>query len=132
MKRLALVSVLAFLLIAAARSNEAVPLGVRVSVQPSTLDPYQLLRRTRPETYTCRASVYDATQERFEFAAPEVIVAAGERQTAVEVKDGLEVIFTVAVSRQSDRAATEVMAKRGDKIVLQQKSDVVLRAPRSR
>ena len=132
MKRLAIVSVLAFLLIAAARSNESVPLGVRVSIQPSTPGPYQLLRRTRPDTYTCRPSVYDATQERFEFAAPEVIVAAGKRQTAVEVKDGLEVTFTVAVSRESDRAATEVVARRGDRIVLQQKSDVVLRTPLSR
>jgi hypothetical protein len=130
MKRLAIVSVLAFLLIAAARSNEAVPLGVKVSVQPAEHNPYRLLRRAGPETYTCVASVYDATQERFEFVAPEVTVAAGERRTAVEVRDGLEATFSVAVSKQNDRAATEVMVKRGDKIVLQQKSDVVLRAPR--
>lgn len=131
MKRLAIVSVMAFLLIAAARSNDAVPLGVRVSVQPTTYSPYHLLRRAGPDTYTCVASVYDATNERFGFAEPEVIVAPGQRRTATEVRDGLEVTFTVAVSKQNDRAATEVVAKRGDKIVLQQKSDVVLRAPGS-
>src|SRR6185503_3153965 len=129
MKRIAIVSVLAFLLIAAMRTNDAVPLGVQVTIAPSTHDPYQLLRRATPETYTCRAFVYDATNERYGFASPEVIVAAGERQTTTERADGLEVTFTVGVSKENDRAATEVVAKRGDKIVLRQKSDVVLRGP---
>ena len=129
MKRIAIVSVLAFLLFAAMRTNDAAPLGVQVSIAPSTHDPYQLLRRATPETYTCRATVYDATDERYGFAAPEVIVAAGERQTKTEVRDGLSVTFTVAVSKENDRAATEVVAKRGEKIVLRQKSNVVLRTP---
>ncbi len=129
MKRIAIVSVLAFLLFAAMRTNDAVPLGVQVSIAPSTHDPYQLLRRATPETYTCRAFVYDATDERYGFAAPEVIVAAGERQTATERTDGLAVTFTVAVSKENDRAATEVVAKHGDKIVLRQKSDILLRTP---
>lgn len=129
MKRIAVVSGLAFLLFAAMRTNDAVPLGVQVSIAPSAHDPYQLLRRATPDTYTCRAFVYDATDERYGFATPQVIVAAGERQTATELRDGLEVTFTVAVSKENDRAATEVVAKRGDKIVLQQKSDIVLRGP---
>jgi hypothetical protein len=129
MKRIAIVSVLAFLLFAAMRSNDAVPLGVQVSIAPSAHDPYQLLRRATPETYTCRATVYDATDERFGFANPEVIVAAGERQSKTEVGNGLEVTFTVAVSKENDRAATEVVAKRGDRIVLRQKSNIVLRTP---
>ena len=129
MKRLAMVPVLALLLLGAIRSNDAVPLGVRVSVAPSVHDEFQLLRRATPDTYTCRASVYDATDERYGFVAPEVIVAAGERQTKTEARDGLEVTFTVAVSKDNDRAATEVVAKRGEKIVLRQKSDIVLRTP---
>lgn len=129
MKRIAIVSVLAFLLFAAMRTNDAVPLGVQVSIAPSVHDPYQLLRRTTPETYTCRAYVYDATDERYGFASPEVVVAPGERQTKTEVREGLSVTFTVAVSKTNDRAATEVVARRGDKIVLRQKSNVVLRTP---
>ncbi len=130
MKRVALVSVLAFLLFAAMRSNDATPLGVRVTVAPSQRDPYQLLRRVTPETYRCSAVVYDATDERRGFASPEVIVAAGERQSKTVVVEGLEVTFSVAVSRGNDRAATEVVGKRGEKIVLRQKSDVALRAPK--
>jgi hypothetical protein len=129
MKRIAMVPVVALLLLGAIRSNDAVPLGVRVSVAPSAHNEYQLLRRATPDTYTCRASVYDATDERYGFVAPEVIVTAGERQTKTEVRDGLEVTFTVAVSHANDRAATEVVAKRGEKIVLRQKSDIVLRTP---
>jgi len=129
MKHIAMVPVLALLLLGAIRSNDAVPLGVRVSVAPSAHDEFQLLRRATPDSYTCRASVYDATDERYGFVAPEVIVAAGERQTKTEARDGLEVTFTVAVSMDNDRAATEVVAKRGEKIVLRQKSDIVLRTP---
>lgn len=129
MKRIAIVPVLALLLLGAIRSNDAAPLGVQVSVAPSAHDQYQLLRRATPDTYTCRATVYDATDERYRFATPEVIVAAGERQTKTEVSDGLAVTFTVAVSKANDRAATEVVAKRGEKIVLQQKSDILLRTP---
>jgi hypothetical protein len=129
MKRIAMVPVLALILLGAIRSNDAVPLGVRVSVAPTSNDSYQLLRRATPDTYTCSASVYDATDERYGFVAPEVIVAAGERQTKTEVRDGFEVTFTVAVSKANDRAATEVVAKRGEKIVLRQKSDIVLRTP---
>ena len=129
MKGIAIVPVLALLLLGAIRSNDAVPLGVRVSVAPSAQDEYQLLRRATPDTYTCRADVYDATDERYGFVAPEVFVAAGERQTKTETRDGLEVTFTVAVSKANDRAATEVVAKRGEKIVLRQKSDIALRTP---
>jgi hypothetical protein len=129
MKRFAIVSVLAFLLFVAMRANDAVPLGVQISIAPSGHDEYQLLRRATPDTYTCRAFIYDATNERYGFADPQVIVAAGERQTTTESRDGLEVTFTVAVSKENDRAAAEVVAKRGDKIVLRQKSDVVLRGP---
>lgn len=111
MKRVVAVSVLAFLLFAAMRSNDATPLAT-------------------PETYRCSAVVYDATDEHRVFASPEVIVAAGERQSKTVVVEGLEVTFTVAMSRGNDRAATEVVGKRGEKIVLRQKSDVALRAPK--
>jgi hypothetical protein len=82
-----------------------------------------------PESYRCHASVYDATNEARGFARPEVIVAAGQRQTKTVRGDDLEVTFTVAVSKENDRAATEVTARRAGKIALQQKSDVVLRPP---
>lgn len=131
MKRSLIVAVLvlAFLLMAAMKSEEPMPLGVRVSIAPSTHDPYQLLRRETPETYKCRAVVYTVADETKGIAAPEVVVAAGERQSRTVTDRGLRVTFTAAISKGNDRAATEVEIKRGEKIVFQQNSDVVLRAP---
>jgi hypothetical protein len=124
------VPVLAFFFFTAMGNHEDVPLGVRIAIAPSSQDDYQLLRRrTRPDTYTCRAHVYDATDEAYGFTVSEVIVAAGERETKTDKVGDLEVTFTVAVGKDSNQAATEVTAKRGGKIVLDQHSDVMLRVP---
>lgn len=131
MKRSLIVAVLAlaFLLVAAMKSDEPVPLGVRVSVAPSAHEPYQLLRRETPETYRCRATVYTVADETNGIAAPEVVVAAGERKSRTVTERGMRVTFTAAISKGNDRAATKVEVRRGEKLVFQQNSDVVLRSP---
>ena len=87
MKRSLIVAVLvlAFLLIAGMKTDEATPLGVDVVIAPSTRDPYMLLRAT-PDTYTCRAYVHDANDRRYAFASAQVVVAPGQTKTkTVEV-----------------------------------------------
>ena|SRR5690349_10818695 len=130
MKRISLigVAVLAFLLLAA-KYDESQPLGVNVTIAPASREEYQLLRdRIAPDTYVCRAQVYDAANESYVFATPSVAVKPGERQSDTVTVQGLQVKFTVAVSKENDRATSQVVAKRGEKVVLSQTSDVALHA----
>lgn len=128
MKRTAtlVVLVFAFLLISAMKTEDDAPLGVNVVVAPSLRDPYQLLDRATPHTYTCRADVYDANDRAYVFAAPEVFVAPGEKESKTVTWRSLEVTFTVGVSKSHDRAITQVTAKRGGRIVLNQRSEIYL------
>ena len=128
MKRVLTLTVLAFLLFTAMRTDDPRPLGIRVEVGPSSRDPIQLLRRPTPYTYTARALVTHPT-EQYVYAAAEVIVAPGERQTVTKKGDDMDVTFTVAVSEKRDRAKTEVVVKRGERILHVQNSDIALAAP---
>ena len=129
MKRFAVVSILAFLFLIGANTDAPKPLGVRVTIAPTEDDPIQLLRpRSIPGAYRCRAQVHDATDVRNIIAMPEVVVSPGHKETKTVKEKDLTVTFTVGVSKENDRAMTTVVAKRGEKIVLQQGSDVLLRA----
>ena len=135
MKRAAFVAALAIFLLGAvqvpelARPSEANALGVRVTINPASEEEYQLLRRrVPPGSYVARASIYNAADERV-LGSSEVILAAGANQTSTTTTAGLTVTFTVGLSQDNTRAGTKVTAKRGEQIVLQQQSDVVLRAP---
>lgn len=131
MKRLAVVSILAFLFFVAANQEPTLPLGVRVTVAPTEDDPIQLLgprARSIPGAYRCNALVHDALDPRKVVAIPEVVVSPGHRETKTVKAGEYSVTFTVGISKENDRAMTSVVAKRGDKIVLQQGSDVLLRA----
>lgn len=131
MKRSLIVAILAlaFLLLAAMKTDNATPLGAHVTVAPSTRDPYQLLRRATPDTYTCRALVYDADNPQFAFASLDVVVAPGGKESKSITVQGLTSTFTVGISKDNDRAVTQVTAKRGEKFVLNQRSEIELRAP---
>jgi hypothetical protein len=63
------------------------------------------------------------------FAVLDLVVAPGERESRTTTARGVEIKFTVGVSRNSDRAVTQVTATRGGKFVLNQRSEVELRPP---
>jgi hypothetical protein len=126
----AVIAVLAIVLLGAIQAEPSKPLGVSVTINPSSQEPFQLLRRrVPPDSYIARVFVYDAADKSVQHAGGEVIVSAGQRQATTNTVEGTTVTFTVAVSKDNTRAMTEVVAKRGDKIVLHQQSDVVLRVP---
>jgi hypothetical protein len=129
MKRLVVVATLAFLMFVGMRVEENTALAVAISIAPSTASEYHLLRRASPETYTCRAEITGTADPHYTYATPTVVVAPGEQQTTTAKGDGLDVSFTVAVSRANDRAKTEVVVKRAGAVLLRQKSDVILRTP---
>lgn len=128
MKRTAVLAVLvlSFLLISAMKTEDATPLGVNVVIAPSTRDPYMLLERATPNTYTCRAQIYDANDRAYVFNSAEVIVSPGGKQSETVTVNGLEMTFTVGVSKEQDKAVTQVIAKRGEKMVLNQRSEIEL------
>ncbi len=132
MKRSLTVAVLAlaFLLIAGMKTDPVPPLlGANVQIGPSTNDPYQLLRRATPDTYTCRALVHDANDRTYALASLEVVVAPGERQSDTVTVAGVKATFTVGLSKNSDRAVTQVTAQRGEQYLLNQRSEIELRPP---
>lgn len=132
MKRSLTVAVLAlaFLLIAAMKVDDNAPLGANVQIGPSTSDRFQLLRRATPDTYTCRAFVHLANDPTEPFAALDLVVAPGRHESKTVKTRGLDITFAVGVSKASDRAVTQVTAKRGgDQYVLNQRSEVELRPP---
>jgi len=129
MKRLVIFTAAVFLLLAAMRTEEPVPaFGVEVMVAPSSLDGIQLLDRQTPWSYTARAIVSDLPEARRVYAEPVVIVSPGKHESVTHRSGDYTIKFTVAVSAQKDRAATEVVVEQEGEIVHRQKSDFVLQA----
>jgi len=133
MKRgVVVIAVLALSLLGTAWVQVAPPdrmLGVRITVNPSSKDPYRLLqKRTPPGAYIARANFYDANNQQHAIGDADLAVLPGSRQSSTKMIDGNSVTLTVAVSSDASRAVTEVVAKRGAKIVMHQESDVVLHA----
>ena len=103
-------------------------LGVQVECEPSSRGNIQLLRRPTPSTYHCNAYVFEAHDTSRGIAGTQVIVGAGERRSKTEKQKDTQITFTVAISKDHDRAATDVVVTKAGKTVLRQKSNVVLLA----
>jgi hypothetical protein len=101
-------------------------LGVEVQCEPSSRGNIQLLRRPTPSTYHCNAYVFDVSDTTRGVAGAQVIVGAGERRVKSEKHDDAQITFTVAISKDHDRAATDVVVTKAGKTVLRQKSDFML------
>jgi hypothetical protein len=106
----------------------APPLQVETSVQPSASDPYQLLRRPTPRTYTCSARVLEAGTEHM-LDVVKLIVARGDRQTATRSSNGLRTTFRVSVTSNGERADTEVVVARGGEVLTRQVTSMSLILP---
>ncbi|MDQ3282026.1 MAG: hypothetical protein M3Q69_11505, partial [Acidobacteriota bacterium] len=59
-------------------------------------------------------------------AQANVAVDAGERESKTVQGDKATITFTVAISKDHDRAATDVVVAKDGRNVLRQKSDVML------
>ena len=102
--------------------------GVEVECEPSARGKIQLLRRPTPSTYHCNAYVFDVNDTTRGVAEAQVIVGAGQRRSKNAKHEDAQITFTVAISKDHDRAATDVVVTKGGKTVLRQKSNVVLLA----
>jgi len=121
---------LALLLTIVPVASPTPPIAIMVNVQPSFLDPYMLLTRKTPYTYTCRATVADADQRKG-IANAEVIVERGKSETIKQSRGEYELEFTVKINGKGDRADTHVIVRRGGATITEQRSVTALMPPPS-
>lgn len=96
---------------------------VHVSIHPSFMDEYQMLKRKTPETYTCTAFVTQA-ETHFGYLKAELVVSPGRTEKITTKSRDYELDFAVTLKGQ--RAETVVTVKRGDRILTRQSSTVSL------
>jgi hypothetical protein len=99
---------------------------VYVSIQPSWMEPYQLLRRKTPDTYTCRATVTQAETSAIYLSA-ELFLHPGETQKTSRTVAGHTLDF--AVTMKNRRAESVVTVRRGEKLLTRQRSTIYLPTP---
>jgi hypothetical protein len=137
MKRTAIVVILtglSFLLLGAKEERPVPtipPVGIEVTVQPSAMDAYQLLRRATPSTYTCEVYITKPGTKGV-FATSKVIVKPGEKETSTIKTKQFDATFSVRVNRSRNRAAAEVVISREGTVMFEQKSYINLSLPTDR
>ena len=94
---------------------------IAVSIQPVDDSRYQLLPYHWRNAFSCTATVSDVVT-----GAPQAIastvVQPGQRGTEIETANGLTVLFGVEIDASREGAITEVVLKRGDQLLLRQRS----------
>jgi hypothetical protein len=127
---LTLLFVLNAAVIPAADIPELTAPEVNISIQPSYLDSYQLLKRKTPETYTCSAWVEQAGAKprRAYITADLVVSPGGSEKVSRRVGD---YALDFAVTMKDNRAHAEVTVKRGDQVLTRQSSTVYLNKPQT-
>ena len=100
---------------------EPVAYEVTVSIEPVADSPIQLLPHHWRNAFRCTATISDvATGAPQAFA--KAIVQPGKRVTEIETVNGLTVLFGVEIDQNREGAVTEVVLKRGDQMLLRQRS----------
>ena len=110
---------------AAPQAVELTAPDVFISIHPSSMDSYQLLKRKTPGTYTCTALVSQAGTN-VAFASAELVVNPGTTEKIT--KQAGEYTLDFGVTIKSQRAEAVATVKRGDKVVTRQRSTVFLNA----
>jgi hypothetical protein len=118
----------AFLLTFLPVATPTPPLAINVNVQPSFMDPYLLLTRQTPYTYTCSVLVFDA-ESRKGLLNARTIVERGKSETQKKTNGEYSVEFTVKINVAGDHAETQVVVQRNGAIVGEQSSNTALMKP---
>ena len=102
------------------------PLAINVEVQPSFMDPYMLLNRQTPYTYTCKTLVMDAESKKGLLTAS-AIVERGKNETIKTKRGEYALEFTIKINAAGDHAETRVVVQRNGAIVTEQRSSTALK-----
>ena len=106
------------------------PIAINVEVRPSFMDPYMLLTRKTPYTYTCETLVFDAASRKGLLKAT-AIVERGKSETAKAKSGEYSAEFTVKINAAGDHAETRVVVQRNGAVVTEQHSSTALMKPPS-
>ena len=109
-----------------AQTPELTAPEVYVSIRPSSMDSYQLLRRRTPETFSCRAEVTQSGSHSL-FLSADLVLLAGETQHVTTKR--LDYTLEFAVTMKDRRAETIVTVKRGETLLTRQRSTMILQTP---
>jgi hypothetical protein len=93
---------------------------VIVTIAPSSMDRYQLLKRKTPDTYTCRVTVRDAESDSPAIRA-ELVLSGGSDKVTRRIGD-YTIDFSVTMKLQ--KAETDVTVKRSERVLTRQRSTV--------
>jgi|SRR5262245_33953347 len=99
---------------------------VTISIAPSSMDDYQLLRRRTPYTYTCQAWVFEADTQNL-YVHAEIVIAPGESRSVTRKAGEYTLDFSVTLKNQ--RADSVVTVKRGEKVLTRQRSTMYVQMP---
>jgi hypothetical protein len=94
---------------------------IAVTIQPVDDSDYQLLPYHWRNAFRCTATVSDVATGA-EQASASTVVQPGRRGTEIETVNGLTVLFGVEIDQNREGAVTEVVLKRGDQLLLRQRS----------
>ncbi len=101
---------------------------ISIDVHPSSSEPYQLLRRTTPSTYTCTATV--TTPGTTSLHQSQIIAEPGTpEETRQKFGDGFQLKFNVSVSRTGNEARAVAEISRDGQILARQSSQILLQRP---
>ena len=110
--------------------NPTPPIAINVQVQPSFMDPYMLLTRQTPYTYTCTALILDA-ESRKGLTSVKTIVERGKSETQKKTAGEYSVEFMVKINAAGDHAETRVVVQRNGALITEQHSSTALSKPPS-
>jgi len=96
---------------------------VNISIRPSSMDEYQLLKRKTLQTYTCTAFVFQEGTHAA-YAHAELVVSPGTTEKVTKQSGEYGMDFSVTLKH--NHAEALVTVKRGDKVVTRQRSTVYL------
>ena len=99
-------------------------LDVSISIHPSSMDHYQLLKRKTPETYTCQALVSQAGTRVGLGTAELVVIPGTTEKTTRKLYDDYTMDFSVTL--KSQHAEAVVTIKRGEQVIARQRSTVYI------
>ena len=101
---------------------------VYVTIRPSTMDEFQLLRRATPYTYTCEAMVLQAeAKPRRIYVSAKLVAVPGQTETTTQRAGEYTLDFAVKMGRS--QADATVTVTRGDKVITRQRSTIQVTAP---
>ena len=94
---------------------------VAVNTEPVEDSPIQLLPHHWRNAFRCTATISDVATGAT-LTSVEAIVQPGKRRTEMETTNGLTVLLGVEIDQYREGAVTEVVLKRGDQLLLRQRS----------